>query len=88
MYVIWVLFAFLFMILIRTIIGPSVWDRILGLTLISTKLIIIIIVFASMVNTAYILDFAIIYILFGFISTYFITAFILNRVKDNKQAEE
>ena len=76
--------TYLLFLLIRTIKGPSVWDRILGMTLISTKLVLIIILFASLVNTAYILDYAIIYILFGFISTFFISVFILDRTRKEK----
>ena len=85
MYALWVMMAFLLVLLIRTIKGPSVWDRILGLTLMSTKLTIIIVLFAAVEDTAYILDYAIMYVLFGFISTYFIATFILNRTEGEKQ---
>ncbi|MCL2006516.1 MAG: monovalent cation/H+ antiporter complex subunit F [Treponema sp.] len=46
------------------------------------KIILIIIVFASINNTAYILDFAIIYTLFGFIGVIFTANFLLERVKE------
>ena len=76
--------AFLIVFVIRTVLGPSVWDRLLGMCLISTKLTIIIILFASANNTAYLLDFAIIYTLFGFISVIFMSFFLLNRAKGRK----
>ena len=84
MYILWIMSAFLLTFIIRTIKGPSVWDRLLGMCLVSTKLTIIIIIFASLNDTAYLLDFAVIYILFGFISVIFISFFILNRAKGRK----
>jgi len=65
--------------LIPVIKGPSRWDRLLGMNLISTKVIVIIILFASLYNTAYFLDFAIIYALSGFIGTIFIALFLAQR---------
>lgn len=65
--------------LIRVIIGPSVWDRLLGMSLISNKIIIIIIIYASINNTMFLLDFAIIYALSGFIGTIFIALFLSHR---------
>ena len=82
MYILWILLFYLFLYLIRVIMGPSIWDRLLGMNLISVKIILIIIVFASINNTAYILDFAIIYTLFGFIGVIFTANFLLERVKE------
>ena len=65
--------------LIRVIIGPSVWDRLLGMNLIATKIILIIILFASIHETTFLLDFAIIYALSGFIGTIFIALFLSQR---------
>ena len=84
MYILWIMSVYLLVFLIRTIKGVTVWDRLLGLCLISSKLTIIIIVYAYMKDTAYMLDFAIIYILFGFISVIFIAFFILNRTRGSK----
>ena len=81
MYALWVILLYLLMLIIRTIKSSSVWDRLLGMALVSTKLTLLIIIYASMENTAYILDFAIIYTIFGFISIYFISIFILDRRK-------
>lgn len=79
--ILWILFGFLVAYIARAIIGPSVWDRLLGLNLVATKTIIVIIVFASINETTYLLDFAIIYALSGFIGTIFITLFLSDRNK-------
>ena len=81
MYVVWILFAYMFLFFIRTVKGPTIWDRLLGMCLISVKVIIIIIALASIYDMAYLLDYAIIYTLFGFISVIFITFFIQDRSK-------
>lgn len=65
--------------LIRVIRGPSVWDRLLGMNLILSKTIIIIIVFATIFETTFLLDFAIIYALSGFIGTIFLALFLSQR---------
>ena len=58
--------------LIRVIIGPTIWDRLLGLNLITSKIIMLLVVLAYVVDKTYILDFAIIYALLGFIGVMFI----------------
>ncbi|NSW89204.1 MAG: pH regulation protein F [Firmicutes bacterium] len=65
--------------LVRTILGPTIWDRILGLNLLSSKVIMSIVVFAFSLNKSYLLDIAIIYALFGFISIVMIARFIEKR---------
>ena len=81
MYVLWILAVFLFLFLLRVIMGPSIWDRLLGMNLMTTKIVLIIVVFASVTETAYILDFAIIYTLLGFIGVIFTVLFLLERIK-------
>jgi len=74
---------------IRVIIGPSVWDRLLGMNLILSKTILIIILFASIFETTFLLDFAIIYALSGFIGTIFLALFLsrrdLQKIKKGKK---
>ncbi|MCL2840030.1 MAG: monovalent cation/H+ antiporter complex subunit F [Defluviitaleaceae bacterium] len=69
---------------IRVMLGPSVWDRLLGMNLIASKIIVIIIIFSSVNEMTFLLDFAIIYALSGFIGTIFIALFLSerNRKKD------
>ena len=85
MYILWVMLLFLSLYIVRIVKGPSVWDRLLGLNLISTKIVIIIIIFASFHETSYLLDFAIVCVLLGFIGTIFISRFLLGRVKGGIQ---
>ena len=72
--------------IVRVIRGPSVWDRLLGMNLILSKTIIIIILFAAIYDTTFLLDFAIIYALSGFIGTIFLALFLSQRnlQKDRK----
>ncbi|MBM7581879.1 multicomponent Na+:H+ antiporter subunit F [Caldicoprobacter guelmensis] len=65
--------------LVRAILGPTVWDRILGVNLLSSKIVMVIVVFAFLVNKSYLLDIAIIYALFGFVGIVMISRFIEKR---------
>lgn len=85
MYVLWAMMLFLFMYILRALIGPSVWDRLLAMTVMSTKVIVIIVVFASVRDRAYLLDFAIIYALFGFICPVFIALFLSEKKSKRKK---
>jgi len=76
MILLWIMLGLLVLYIIRAVKGPSIWDRLLALNLISTKIIVIIIVFASLGGAAFLLDFAIIYALSGFIGTIFIALFL------------
>ena len=81
MYIIGILMAYLAVLIYKTVKGPSVWNRLLGLNLIFIKVIIIIIVYSSVNETAYLLDFAIVYALLGFISIIITAQFLLERIK-------
>jgi len=78
------LIILMFVYIARIIEGPSIWNRLLGMNLISTKIILMIIAFASIHNTAYFLDFAIIYAVCGFIGTIFLANFMSDRVIADK----
>jgi len=67
--------AFLFLYMVLVVKGPSIWDRLLGMNLIAIKAIVVIILFASLNDTAYLLDFAIICALSGFIGVIFVALF-------------
>ena len=70
---------------IRVAIGPSVWDRLLAMNLISTKIIVIIVFFSAVEGIDFLLDFAIIYALSGFIGTIFIAMFLAERDLTKKE---
>ena len=74
---------------IRVAIGPSVWDRLLGVNLMTSKIIIIIILYASITEMTFLLDFAIIYALSGFIGTIFLALFLSERdIMKNQEDQE
>ncbi len=60
----------------RILLGPTVWDRLLGMTLISSKIIVAIAIVAIMLDRSFIMDVAIIYSLLGFLSSVLIARFI------------
>jgi len=76
MIVFWIMLALLALYMMRAARGPAIWDRLLGLNLISTKIIILIIVVASIYDSSFLLDFAIIYALSGFIGAIFLALFL------------
>ena len=84
MYVMWIMLAFLLLYLVMAIKGPSVWDRLLAMNLVSGKIILLIVIFASLRETSYLLDYAIIYVLSGFVGTIFITLFWSNKQKQGR----
>lgn len=77
----WVLIFYLLLSFVRVIKGPSIWDRLLGMNIVATKIVVIIIIYASISDTAFLLDFAIIYALSGFIGTTYIALFYAHRLK-------
>ncbi len=62
--------------LVRVFVGPTVWDRVLGLNLVTAKLVMAIVVFAFLVDRTFLLDVAIVYSLLGFIASVLISRFI------------
>ena len=84
-YIIGIVILLIVAFLVRMFKGPSIWDRLLGLSLLSSKIIVIIIIFSYLSDTAYLLDLAIIYALFGFISEIFIALFLSDRAKDKRR---
>lgn len=64
---------------VRILIGPTIWDRMLGFNLLSSKLIMIIVVCAIIFERNFLLDIALTYALLGFVSTIFIARFVRDR---------
>jgi multicomponent Na+:H+ antiporter subunit F len=81
----WILIGFLLLCFIRLLKGPSIWDRLLGMNIVATKIVVIIIVYAAINETAFLLDFAIIYALSGFIGTIYISLFFADRKRRRKR---
>ncbi|MCA0384573.1 MAG: pH regulation protein F [Firmicutes bacterium] len=61
---------------LRILMGPSIWDRLLSLNLVTTKLVILIILFASIKKLPYLLDIALVYVLLSFTGTLFISVYV------------
>jgi len=80
-----IMLGLLALYIVQAVRGSSRWDRLLSMNLISTKIIVIIILFASIYNTTFLLDFAIIYALSGFIGTIFIALFLSQRRKKGRE---
>jgi len=85
MYVFLIMSVCLAIYIVRVAKGPSIWDRLLGLSLISTKIMLIIVLLASLSNMSFLLDIAIVYALLGFISLVFIALFLLDRLKGGRK---
>ncbi len=62
--------------LARVIIGPTVWDRLLGMNLITTKIVMAIAVMAVLMDRTFLVDVAIVYALLGFIASILIARYI------------
>ncbi|MCL2377168.1 MAG: monovalent cation/H+ antiporter complex subunit F [Defluviitaleaceae bacterium] len=90
MYMIWILIGLLVLYIVRAVLGPSIWDRLLAMNLISTKIIVIIVVLASAAygGLAFLLDFAIIYALSGFMGTIFIALFLSDRKLGKRRSKK
>ena len=67
--------------LARVLIGVNLWDRILGFNLFTSKFILIILIYAIVTDTNYLVDIGLVYALLGFVSIVFITRFIQRRGK-------
>ena len=81
MYAMLIMLAFTPVYIVRVLTGPSIWDRLHGLNLISAKLSLTIILYASFTETSYFLDLAIVFSLLCFIGVIFTALFCLERHK-------
>ena len=65
--------------IVRMILGPTVWDRLLTFNQLSTKVVVAMVFFAILTNQGFLLDIAIVYTLFSFMSSVFIARFVCDR---------
>ncbi|MDK2866648.1 MAG: multicomponent Na+:H+ antiporter subunit [Clostridiales bacterium] len=61
---------------LRILIGPTIWDRMLGLNMVSSKLIMLLVLIASFRQQTFILDVSLTYALLGFIGMIFMSLYI------------
>lgn len=86
--IMWILVIYLLIIIIRVLKGPTIWDRFLGFSIISSKVVVLMITYSAINGTGYLLDLAIIYALFGILGEIFIILFLSNRLRDGKENDE
>jgi multicomponent Na+:H+ antiporter subunit F len=67
----------LFFSLIRLIIGPTIWDRILSLNLINAKIVLVITVYGIYKNNPMLLDISLTFAIIGFLGSILFSRFIL-----------
>lgn len=70
------LIIFLSFSLLRIVLGPSLWDRLLGLNMVASKLLALIVLYASFKNYSMYLDLAIVYALLGFVGIIFLSIYV------------
>ena len=74
-----VLAVFILAVVLRIILGPTIWDRLLGLNMIASKILVAIIILARLLDLTYLLDIALVYAVLGFLGTVLIARFIERR---------
>lgn len=65
--------------LYRVLRGPTIWDRMLGSALFSSKVIIIAILIGMIIDLSFAVDVALIYAVFGFLGTIMLARFVERR---------
>lgn len=73
--------VFMLFSILRIILGPTVWDRLLGLNLLSIKITILIVLYALFMDKIYLLDIALAYALLSIIGLFFIGRFVQRKGK-------
>lgn len=74
-----VLAVFVVIVFLRVIVGPTIWDRLMGYNMISSKIIMAIVIWAVVSEQSFFLDIALAYAVLGFIGTIIIARFIEKR---------
>lgn len=65
--------------LIRVIIGPTIWDRLLGIGLGASKITLAVVLMAVSIPEYYLLDLALLFAVLGFLVTVLLARFIERR---------
>lgn len=83
-----VLGALLFLCLLRAIIGPRIADRVVGINMIGTIIIMMIAILALMLNEGYLVDIAIIYAMLSFLAVVVLAKIYIGVYRAQKAKEE
>ncbi len=78
-FVLWMLVLLSIVTAVRMVIGPTLWDRLLGFSQFSAILVLVLVFHALVNQQEYLLDVAITYVLLGFIGIVFMARFIRDR---------
>lgn len=65
--------------LVRVVIGPTIWDRLLGVGLSASKITLAAIIVSLMIGESYLLDLALLFSILGFLVTVLLARFIERR---------
>ena len=88
-----VLGVLLFLCLLRAILGPRIADRVVGINMIGTIVILMIAILALMLGEGYLVDIAIIYAMLSFLAVVvlakiYIGVYRAQRVKEEEQNDD
>lgn len=78
----------LFLCLIRAIKGPKVADRIVAVNMMGTMVMVMIAVFALLLNEGYLIDICLIYAMISFLAVVVLTKVYIGVVKEKEQLEK
>lgn len=65
--------------LVRVLQGPTIWDRMLGFAIFSSKVIVAAVLIGMVIDRTFMIDVALIYGVLGFIGTIMIARFVERR---------
>ena len=87
-----VLGVLLFLCLLRAILGPRIADRVVGINMIGTIVIMMIAILALMLGEGYLVDIAIIYAMLSFLAVvvlakFYIGVFLARKAKEGDENE-
>lgn len=74
--IITILIGLILLSALRILIGPTLWDRMLGVNMVASKLMMVLVLYAAYKESAYILDIALTYAVLGFIGIIFMSIYI------------
>lgn len=66
-------------VIIRMVLGPTIWDRMLTFNQLSSKIVISMVFFSILSKQTFLLDIALVYTLFSFVATVLIAHFVKER---------
>ena len=65
--------------LIRVAIGPTIWDRLLGVGLGASKITLAVVIYGLSISESYIYDLALLFSVLGFLATVLLARFVERR---------